>query len=87
MAEQRQAPDHGSNALPEVVFSDGCAAACDVQVVHLVDLQIVQASGLISGCSIPLRWGSASYIKHSLICLISKPLPLIATLFESMNRS
>ena len=51
MAEQRQAPAHGSDAFPQVVFSDGFAAACDVQVIGPVDLQAVQGSGLKSGCS------------------------------------
>ena len=51
--QQGQAPSHGSDALPQVVFSDGFAAACDVQVIGPVDLQVVQGSGLKSGRSVP----------------------------------
>ena len=53
MAEQHQAPAHGIDALPQVVFSDRLAAACDVQVIRPVDLQVVQGSGLKSGRSVP----------------------------------
>ena len=53
--QQGQAPAHGSDALPQVVFSDGFAAACNVQVIGPVDLQVIQGSGLKSGCSVPRR--------------------------------